>query len=240
MLKNLILNDIFKQKRTILMFMVVLIPIATTMLLGIDFFIRYKNYLYGVAISKGMTSWQMLLNEEKMVLFNQFLPLFVAIIIGSIFETEYKNNGWTLTLTEPIKKKNIILSKTITTIIFVLIMLIINSFGLVAIGLLMKFPEAFSFSLIVKSFLLKLSGALSIIAIHLFLTLKYKNTLVSIGYAGVFCVISQNLLSFSSYNPYSFAFSSCVDLLQVILISTILFIVGLIINFKLFSIKESY
>lgn len=248
MLKNLIFNDIFKQKRTMLTLMVILIPLVTTMLLGIDFFIRYKSYLYDVAVGKGMTSWEILLNEEKMVFFNQYLPLFVAVIIGSIFDTEYKNNGWTLTLTEPIKRENIILSKILASIAFVLIMLILNAVGLIAIGFIMKFPEAFSLTLILKSFLLKFLGALSIITIHLFLTLKYRNTLVSIGISAVLCFVSENLLVsgnvFSNYNPYSFAFSSCVmkniNLLQVSLISIALFIVGLIINFKFFNMKESY
>lgn len=248
MLKDLVINDIFKQKRTMLMIMVVAIPVCSSLLLFIDFILRYESYLFPLASQKGITSWQMLLKEQSLVFFKEYLPLFGAMILGSIFDNEYKNNGWTLALTQPVRRERIILSKFITSLIFMMITLLINLICLILIGKFMKFPENIDLVYFFKMLSIQFLAVMSVMTIHLFLTLKYKNTLISIGIAGVICITSSNLFfngsSISNYNPYSFAsFSSYVvpfSLKTIGIIALTLTISGIVFILRFFNKKESY
>lgn len=248
MLGKLIANDVFKQKRTMLAFIIIAVPIFTSLLLAVDLGIRYKDYLYPLALKKGITSWQMLLHEQRLVFFKEYLPLFGAVIISSIFDNEYKNNGWTLELTFPVSKERIILSKFIASLIFMTAMLTVNIISLILVGKLMGFPEAVEGIYFVKMFFIQLISVASVMTIHLYLTIKNKNTLISIITAGLICVVSSDLYykgsSISKFNPYSFtSFSDGLTDINVTLIVTaalILMIAGLAYTIRYFKKKQCY
>jgi hypothetical protein len=248
MLGKLIANDIFKQKRTMMLLVIIAIPLFTSLLLLIDFNIRYKSYLYPIAIQKGMTSWQSLLHEQRIVFFKEYLPMFGAMILAALFDNEYKNNAWTLELTLPISRGKLILSKFITSLIFMSIMLIVNAVSLIAVGKIMGFPEPINLMDFIKMFLLQFVFVTSSMAIHLYLTIKNKNTLVSIGIAGFACMISSNSFydgdNISKFNPYSFASFSDgltkVNMPLMLGISIILIIAVLFYTVKYFNNKECY
>lgn len=248
MLEKLIINDIFKQKRTKLLLFAIAIPVFISLLLYVDMHIRYKSYLYPLALKDGITSWQMLLQQQRILYFNEFLPLFGAIIISALFENEYKNNGWILTLTYPVSRSKIIISKFITGLIYMLVMLITNITCLIIVGKLSGFPEVVNEMYFAKIFFIQLMASAAVMVIHLYLTIRNKNTLASIGTAAALCIISSNLFynesSISKFNPYSFASFAYgfmpVDLKILIIISLLLIILGLAFTIIRFDKKECY
>lgn len=248
MLGDLIINDMYKQKRSMLIFMIIAIPVFTSLLLLIDFGIRYESYLYPLAVQKGITSWQMLLLEQKMVFFKEYLPLFGAIIISSLFDNEYKNNGWTLSLAHPVSREKVIISKFITSLSFMTIMLLVNILSLILVGKIMDFPEAIDGMYFVKMFFIQLISVASVMTIHLFITIKNKNTLKSIWIAAILSVVSSQIFyrgeTLSKYNPYSFSsFSDGLaptNLRLQIVMSVVLIIIGLLSTLIYFNKKESY
>lgn len=248
MLGKLIFNEVFKQKRTALVLIIIAIPIFTSILLAVDFGIRYKSYLHPLALQKGMTSWQMLMHEQNIVFFKQYIPLFGAMIISSIFESEYRNNGWTLSLTYPVSRRSIVISKFIASLLFMIIILIINNLSLIGVGKLNGFLEAVDKIYFVKMFLVQVVSVMPVMIIHLYITIRNKNTLVSIGIAAFICVVSSNLYSsksaISQYNPYSFVSLSDglipVNLTLMIIISIVLTVGGLIFTISYFNKKECY
>ena len=248
MLRELIINDISKQKRTILILIVIAIPLFTSLLLAVDFNIRYKTWLYPLALKKGLTSWQMLLKEQQLVYFKEYLPLFGAMIISAIFDTEYKNNGWTLELIHPVSKAKMLVSKFIVSLIFMTIMLLVNIISLIAVGMLMKFPEAIEVMCFIKMFFIQFIAVAFAMTIHLYITIKSKNTLKSIILAGVICVVSADLFYkgsiISKFNPYSFAsFSDGLrnaNLTLIVTASIVLTIVGIVCTLVYFNKKECY
>lgn len=248
MLRKLVINDIFKQKRTKLLLFVIAIPTFISLLLYIDMHIRYKSYLYPLALKEGITSWQMLVEQQRILYFNEFLPLFCAIIISALFENEYKNNGWILTLTYPVSRSKVIISKFITSLIYMIVMLITNIICLIIVGKLSGFPEAVNEMYFAKIFFIQFMASAAVMVIHLYLTIKNKNTLVSIGTAAALCIISSNLFynesSISKFNPYSFASFVYgfipVDLKILIIISLFLIVVGLAFTIIRFDKKECY
>jgi hypothetical protein len=245
---ELLISDFIKQKRSKLLLVVVAIPIVVSMLLAIDFSIRYESYLYPLALQKGIDSWAMLLKEQNMVFFKQYLPLFGAMIIGSIFDDEYKNNGWTLTLTYPIVRRKIVISKYISSLIYVCLMLLVNVIGLICVGSFMKFPEAISLMYFVNMFLLQILFTAAVMTIHLYLSLKNKNSMISIGIAGIICVVSSNMFfngnNISKYNPYSFTSyadgGTPVNMALLIIISIALCIGGILYTVRYLNRKEIY
>jgi hypothetical protein len=245
---ELLISDLTKQKRSKLLVIVIAIPIVVSMLLAVDFSIRYESYLYPLAVQKGIDSWAMLLKEQNMVFFKQYLPLFGAMIIGSIFDNEYKNNGWTLTLTYPIARKKIVISKYISSLIYMCLMLLINVAALICVGKFMKFPEAINIMYFVKMFLLQFIFTAAVMTIHLYLSLRNKNSMISIGIAAIICVVSSNMFfngsSISKFNPYSFTSfadgGTPVNMGILIVMAIVLCIGGLVYTVKYLNRKESY
>ena len=90
MLMDLIKNEFYKQKRNLVILLVLAIPVSIAMLLSLDFLIRYQSWLLPQGIEKGLTSWQILINEQRILYFNDFMPVFAALILGTLFECEYK------------------------------------------------------------------------------------------------------------------------------------------------------
>ena len=110
---GLIKNEFYKQKGNWIILLILAIPIGVSFLLGIDLLIRYRDYLLPLYSQEGLTSWQILINEQRILFFNDFMPLFAALILTVFFECEYKGNSWNFLLTKPIKREYIIFSKYI-------------------------------------------------------------------------------------------------------------------------------
>lgn len=248
MLMTLIKNEFYKQKRSLLLLCILAVPIGIGVLLCVDLGIRYSSYLLPMAHEKGLTAWEMLLREQRILYFNDFMPLFGAIIISGLFENEYRNNGWTNCLTRPVKRSSILFSKYITAYVYMVGMLIINLVVLLIVGKLFKFPEAIDFMMFGRMILIQMVSSAAIMVIHLYMTIENKNVIVSVGTAAVLSIVSSNLYhnaeGISKFNPYGFSLysvfkNSGVDL-GIYVISSIIFLVGFTITIGYFNKKKAY
>ena len=248
MLMTLVKNEFLKQKRNLLIFIIILIPVTIGILLSIDYLIRYESWLLQLAKERGMTSWQILVKEQRMLYFNDFIPLFSAIIIGELLEGEYKNNGWIFLLTKPIERWKVLLSKYIAGIIYLLIMIFTNIMTLISLGKIFDFPENIPWSYFFTMVIIQLVASASIMMIHLYFSVKNKNVLISFGIAGVLSIISSNFYysenMLRKINPYGFSLYSYTqgkeEQFIIYSISCLLIIVGYIILNNYFKYKKEY
>lgn len=248
MIFTLVKNEFLKEKRKLLLIMTLLLPIGISVLLAFDLLIRYESFLLPNAVKKGLTSWNILIKEQRILYFNDFMPLFAAIILGQLFETEYKNNGWTLMLTKPIRRWQILLSKYITSIMTIIIMLITNIVALIVVGKIFKFPEPIPWNYFFNMAVIQLVASSAVMIIHLFFSIENKNILISFGIATVLSILSSNLYYYDNpiiyFNPYNYALFSITQKSQEIIYlslgSAIVIVIGAFILYKYFNSKKIY
>ena len=248
MLVSLIKNEFTKEKRNLVILFVLAIPLGVAVLLGMDLLIRYESWLLPKAIENGLTSWQVLIKEQRILYFNDFMPMFAALILAALFESEYKNNSWTFLLTQPIKRSNILISKYIVASFYSIVMLLLNIFSLITVGKIFKFQEPIPWKFLIVMFAIQLISSLVIMIIHLFLNIKNKNLLVSLGIAAVLSIISSNVYYNESFirniNPYGFSLFSITqgrnEIILVLIISIVIIFIGSLLIKRYFNNKEVY
>ena len=248
MLVSLIKNEFTKEKRNLVILFVLAIPLGVAVLLGMDLLIRYESWLLPKAIENGLTSWQVLIKEQRILYFNDFMPMFAALILATLFESEYKNNSWTFLLTQPIKRSNILISKYIVASFYSIVMLLLNIFSLITVGKIFKFQEPIPWKFLIVMFAIQLISSLVIMVIHLFLNIKNKNLLVSLGIAAVLSIISSNVYYNESFirniNPYGFSLFSITqgrnEIILVLIISIVIIFIGSLLIKRYFNNKEVY
>lgn len=248
MIFTLVKNEFLKEKRKLLLIMMLLLPIGISVLLAFDLLIRYESWLLPNAAGKGLTSWNILIKEQRILYFNDFMPLFAAVILGQLFETEYKNNGWTFILTKPIRRWQILFSKYITSIIMIIIMLIINIVALIIVGKAFNFPEAIPWSYFFNMAVIQLVASSAVMIIHLFFSIENKNILISLRIAALLSILSSNLDYYDNpiiyFNPYSYALFSITqkgqEIIYLSLGSAIVIVVGAFMLYKYFNNKKIY
>ena len=248
MLVNLIKNEFSKEKRNLVILFILAIPLGVAALLCIDFFIRYESWLLPQAMEKGLTSWQVLIKEQRILYFNDFMPMFAALILVTLFESEYKNNSWTFLLTQPIKRSNILISKYIVASFYSTIMLLLNMISLIIVGIIFKFKEPIPWKFFIVMFAIQLISSLVIMVIHLFINLRNKNLLISLGTAAVVSMISSNIYYNDSFikniNPYGFSLFSITqgnnEIALVLVISIFILLIGSLLIKAYFNNKKIY
>lgn len=248
MLVSLIKNEFTKEKRNLVILFVLAIPLGVAVLLGMDLLIRYESWLLPKAIENGLTSWQVLIKEQRILYFNDFMPMFAALILATLFESEYKNNSWTFLLTQPIKRSNILISKYIVASFYSIVMLLLNIFSLISVGKIFKFQEPIPWKFLIVMFAIQLISSLVIMVIHLFLNIKNKNLLVSLGIAAVLSIISSNVYYNESFikniNPYGFSLFSITqgrnEIILVLIISIVIIFIGSLLIKIYFNNKKVY
>lgn len=248
MIFTLIKNEFLKEKRNFLLVMILLLPVGIALLLSFDLLVRYESWLLPNAIGKGITSWNILIKEQRILYFNDFMPLFSTIILGQLFENEYKNNGWTLTLTKPIKRYEILLSKYITALIILTLMLFFNVISLIVVGKIFDFPEQIPWGYFGKMIIIQLLASAAVMIIQEFILIKNKNILISFGIAGVLSMISSNLYYYNNpimyLNPYGYSlFSITQDAMGISFVfcgSAIIIVLGGFLLIRYFNSKKVY
>lgn len=160
-------NDLQKEKRSVLLPLLVLISLGTTGVMFLDMWLRYDSYLAGIAKTKGVSSWAILLNEYHGVLgWGTFFPIFIALISSALYYTEYKQNAWKQYMSLPVSRSTVLLSKYTSTCLLSILLILGNMLGLCIVGKIFSFPEPFD-SMRYGSYLLsQCGGVLAIAAIQ--------------------------------------------------------------------------
>jgi hypothetical protein len=194
----LIRNELEKQRRTLVWPAVVIIPVGACCAMFMDMSIRYKDYLYGQALKKGITSWRMLMLENHNLLgWGVFMPLFIAILCSFIYNSEFNGNVWKKTMSMPVSKTGVYFSKWLTVLILSFIMICLNAAGLYVVGKISGFPEKFDLLPYIQYVLLQLAGILGVTALHNWISSYVRNMVVSIAVGFIGSMISSTL--FFSY-----------------------------------------
>lgn len=248
MLMTLIKNEFIKEKRNLVILFILAIPLGVAALLCVDFLIRYESWLLPQAMGKGLTSWQVLIKEQRILYFNDFMPMFAALILATLFESEYKNNSWTFLLTQPIKRSSILISKYIVASFYSILMLLLNVISLIIVGIIFKFKEPIPWKFFVVMFAIQLISSLVIMVIHLFINLRNKNLLISLGTAAVLSMVSSNIYYNDSFikniNPYGFSLFSITqsnnEIALVLVISIFILLIGSLLIKAYFNNKKIY
>ena len=144
-----------------------------------------------------------------------FTPLFIILIIGLLFDVEHKSNSWKHIFVLPISKSSFFLSKYL--FVFSLISIYFTLFVLFTLAngcLLGVYKQQLNFLELnpgwieIVIFLTKFFiGALSIIAIHFWLSFRIKNLIVNlgIGLTGIaFAILLNGRGGLTVLLPYSY------------------------------------
>ncbi|MEC9488336.1 MAG: ABC transporter permease [Halanaerobium sp.] len=130
--------EVIKHKRDFLWKVVLLFPLFQTGITFLDFYLRY-NFLLQKYAGKGIADpWLILLHENHYTAsWYFFLTMGIIVIVGMVDYIEEANGGWKLLLSLPIRRVHLYLAKGLVSFIMVLIAIIINGLGLLAVGKIM-------------------------------------------------------------------------------------------------------
>jgi len=149
-----------------------------------------------------------------------YTPFFIVLLTCLFFNIEHKNNTWKHIFTLPITKSNIYLSKLVTLIIFIALFYILYipiwigcgfTVGLIKpqLELTTHLPNYTSLlNLCFHSFI----ASLGILAIHFWLSIRFKNMIIPIAIAVICGIIwislYQGRIEEITYFPYSYHYST--------------------------------
>lgn len=210
-LLTLLKTEFTKQKMGVLWLMVVGIPFGTTGLMLFDMFIRYDSWLYDLSRQRGLSSWEILLEENHRTLgFGMFLPIFIAVIATIVHYVEVDGDNWKKLLTLPVFRGHIYISKFLTITVFSFVMIALNGAGLILVGKIMDFPDPVNFSLF-GSYVVNQCGAiLGVAALHNFLSANSKNVVKPVIISFLAMIITPGIISKSEMLgkliPYSYTY----------------------------------
>jgi Uncharacterized protein conserved in bacteria len=240
-LLSLIKSDIHKQRRGLIWWMIFVIPLGTAAAMFLDMYLRYKDYLFGVAQKKGITSWQMLLDQNHNVLgWGAFLPLFVAIACAIIYNTEYSGKAMKMVMSFPVSKFSTYASKYVVTLLFSFAMIALNSIGLIVVGKVMGFPEPVDYGMFGRYVLYQYAAVLGSAALHNWLSSRIDNMVYTV-LIGIFQMVLSSSLKYniSRFLPYTYPVYSMpltgyfnVDCINFGIISGILLLILGFIEFR--------
>jgi len=145
---------------------------------------------------------------------------FIVLLVCLYFNIEYKNNTWKHVFTLPIKKGQLYINKLLAVVVFVVCYYILFVPFWIIIGYLLgairpqlqlitHMPDL---ELLFSNCFHSVISSLSIIAIHIWLSIRFKNMIIPIGFA-VFCsIVMVALFQGSSeevrYFPYAYHYLS--------------------------------
>ena len=158
--------------------------------------------------------------------FNAFLlPMFVILICSLIPQIEYKNNAWKQVFASPQTIGNIFFSKYLTILIMILFLFVVFNIFMLLSAIIPNFFYS-KFTFLTKSinwsqvYLLNLKtfvSLLAIISIQYWLSLRFRNFIVSIGMGLAFLVTALILYQFRWEHIYKVPYAMPVLTMEGIL-----------------------
>lgn len=207
MLINLIKNEFKKQKRTTFYLLVFIIPIFFGLILFPEWKMRGDEYMLTQCIVRDINQWKYLLRESHILFMPTYLPVYISIIMYMIFDIELKNNNWKYTLTAPVEKRNILLSKFILGFIVSSLIVVLNIVAVIISGKLIGLTDDLDLMYFMQVSLYRIIAVAAIVSIQGFITSFYKGIGASVGTAFILCIVSSQFINtevvINKYNPYS-------------------------------------
>lgn len=193
---QIIKSDLYKSKRSMLGYLILLIPGVTIIYEIINFLLR-RQTLENLAVEMHTDLWHVLL-DDKQLLLSLAIPLGLSIMASIVANIEHQSNSWKQLLAMPISRNKVYLSKCILLWISFMGSSILLFVGMLLFGALFDLGETPYIKVLSDSFLPILSS-LPLLAIQLWLSLVIKNQAYPIligtvsSVVGLFCSLNPTL-----------------------------------------------
>ncbi len=216
---HVFLGEIFKLRRTAVSWLILLFPVLVS---ALYFFVYLdKGSELDTAPDGSFSQWTFYA-QNFLIFFVMFYPMLAALTAFSLVNVEYKNSGWKLLYTQPVRKSGFYFSKVLLLYSLLLICAGLGFLLLVASGIALShtYPNlGFSdteqmIPLIGSLFFKVFVVGIAIASVHLFLALCYNNFVLCVGSA-CFLVIFGMIASRWKHAylfPYTNSFSVLDDL----------------------------
>ncbi len=190
-------TELIKAKNTLALWLVIIGAAFVPTL----FFLVYINRWERFVPPAGQNPWTLFFQTNFRTASFLFIPLFIILLCSLIVNIEHKSNAWKHLLTLPVSKGSLFLNKLLSILLLSLACYVLFMvFMLVSASLLGVFKPKLGFwnatpnlvellKVAAKSFV----SSLGVLAIHYWLSLRFKNMFVSIG-IGLMCVITVTIL----------------------------------------------
>lgn len=206
-LKNSILIEITKQKKTLALWGAILAPLFVVF---VNFLIFYSH---PELLSKQETNpWLKLAGNALNIYTILMLPLLITLVAFIVNNVEHKSYGWKHLFALPVSRTNVYLSKIVVTAAMILLSLLLFDVFIILSGKVLAkiHPEinfqSFSINneIIITSIKIFLASLL-ILMIQFLISINSKNFLVSIGIGVAGTIGTSMLLSWehSNWIPYA-------------------------------------
>lgn len=202
-------NELLKQKRSFLWKLVLFFPLMEAALVFLDVMIR-QDYLFGSYGKHGVnTLWGILIQENhSSAMWCVFLSMAIIVISAVIHNVEDTSGGWKYSLSLPVRRGEIYLAKWAASWIIGLIVIIMNSLGLIAAGLIIGSKTPVDLNLFLEYILLQSVAIIGIVSFQQFLNHCFKNVIlpVSIGIGTNVMTLMLIGAGLSQYIPYAYTY----------------------------------
>ncbi len=218
-MQNLIKNvstEFIKSKKTFAWWLVIIGAGFMPAFVSFVFLSKWKH----LVPQQGHNPWEDFTEMSWKGMGFLYTPFFIVLLTCLFFNIEHKNNTWKHIFTLPILKSSIYLNKLLTLLIFIAIFYILYipiwigcgfTVGLIKpqLQLTTHSPDYVSLlSLCFHSFI----ASLGILAIHFWLSIRFKNMIIPIAIAVVCSVVwiamYQGRVEEITYFPYSYHYST--------------------------------
>jgi len=196
-----------KSKRTLMMVLVILAPLAMGFLeLGIGF--QYGKRMYKV----DGDSWMTLFDHISMMWVLLLLPLFITLEMGLLGALEHNNKTWKQLFSLPLPRWSIYMAKQITGTGIIGLSMLVLSLIAIGVGLIgriflpdLGFDAPIPWQILLQNMAVSFLAAWLIISIHLFVSLYSSSFVLAMGVGIVATVFGITIIGsdFEMFDPWT-------------------------------------
>ncbi|MEW5553108.1 ABC transporter permease [Peribacillus frigoritolerans] len=214
-MKKILWADQIKLKRSSLFIVVLLVPLLILAYELVNLTYRVEYVEIQAEMFHAGSMWMYLLYDNSL-LFGLGFPLAATLAASIIANIEHQANGWKQTLSLPISRVQIYLSKFVWLVVSLFLSLTIFLVGMVLLGKMLGFDGSLPWVLLLGDCYGMLITVLPILAFQLWLSMNFKNQAFSIligsvsAMMGLFLAASQTTRWF----PLAYPSQSSTVILQ--------------------------
>ncbi|WP_068982933.1 ABC transporter permease [Lysinibacillus xylanilyticus] len=214
-MKNILWADKIKLKRSSLLIIVPLVPLLIIAYELVNLTYR-AEFVEKQAEMFGAGSMWMYLIYDNSLLFGLGFPLAVTLAASVIANIEHQANGWKQTLSMPIARGKIYLSKFTWLTISLFLSTTIFLIGMVFLGKVLSFEEDIPWGLLIGDCYGMLITVLPIMAFQFWLSMSIKNQAFSILIGSVSSIMGLFLAAAQTtrWLPFAYPIQSSTVILQ--------------------------
>ncbi|GGE83351.1 ABC transporter permease [Priestia taiwanensis] len=182
MYKRLLASEFLKIKRRWVWFLVVLGPIGVLILQGLNFGLRY-DYLTNLYKDD---LWGGFLRTVQLFL-TPVIILGSTIIASMVANVDHQSTSWKHLVSLPIRKRHIVGTKFIVSVLLLSVSCILLSIGSTLLGIGLNFGTDFPWTEVIKTSFYPFLAALPILAIQLWISVIQQNQglAITVGIIGM-------------------------------------------------------